>query len=82
MASKMKENMKDDIAQDKALIKKAFKQYDSQERKGGKGTPLKLKKGGPTSMDRMKYGSGMAKAMNQGGMAKGGMAKGKSRGRG
>jgi len=47
----------------------------------------KMKSGGPTSMDRMKYGSGMAKAMNQGGMAKGGMAKGgmakgKSRGRG
>jgi hypothetical protein len=40
--------MKDggDTAQDKAMIKKAFKQHDAQEHKGGKGTSLKLKKGG------------------------------------
>lgn len=37
---------KSDLAQDKALIKKAFKQHDEQEHKGGKGTELKLKKGG------------------------------------
>lgn len=36
----------DDVAQDKAMIKKAFKQHDAQEHKGGKGTELKLKKGG------------------------------------
>jgi hypothetical protein len=35
-----------DVAQDKALIKKAFKQHDTQEHKGGKGTSLKLKQGG------------------------------------
>jgi hypothetical protein len=35
-----------DKAQDKAMIKKAFKQHDAQEHKGGKGTMLKLKKGG------------------------------------
>jgi hypothetical protein len=35
-----------DTAQDKAMIKKAFKQHDAQEHKGGKGTSLKLKKGG------------------------------------
>lgn len=35
-----------DTAQDKAMIKKAFKQHDAQEHKGGKGTDLKLKKGG------------------------------------
>ena len=35
-----------DMAQDKAMIKKAFKQHDSQEHKGGKGTDLKLAKGG------------------------------------
>ena len=35
-----------DASQDKAMIKKAFKQHDSQEHKGGKGTSLKLKKGG------------------------------------
>jgi hypothetical protein len=34
------------MAQDKAMIKKAFKQHDAQEHKGGKGTTLKLAKGG------------------------------------
>jgi hypothetical protein len=34
------------MAQDKAMIKKAFKQHDAQEHMGGKGTKLKLKKGG------------------------------------
>ena len=39
--------MKDaDLAQDKALIKRAFKQHDAQEHKGSKGTTLKLSKGG------------------------------------
>jgi hypothetical protein len=35
-----------DTGQDKAMIKKAFKQHDMQEHMGGKGTKLKLKKGG------------------------------------
>jgi len=39
-----------DKSQDKAMIKKAFKQHDMQEHKGGKGTELKLKKGGATKM--------------------------------
>ena len=56
---------KKDLAQDKALIKKAFKQHDAQEHKGGKGTTLKLKKGGPTSLDRKKYGRYLSRAMNQ-----------------
>jgi hypothetical protein len=56
---------KKDLAQDKALIAKAMKQHDSQEHKGGKGTTLKLKKGGPTSMDRKKYGKNLSRAMNQ-----------------
>ena len=60
-----KEDMKSDVAQDKAMIKKAFKQHDAQEHKGGKGTSLKLKKGGPTSMDRKKYGKNLSRAMNQ-----------------
>ena len=42
----MKENMKMDKGQDKAMIKKAMKQHDAQEHKGGKGTKLTLKKGG------------------------------------
>jgi hypothetical protein len=37
---------KEDLKQDKMLIKKAFKQHDAQEHKGSKGTSLKLKKGG------------------------------------
>jgi hypothetical protein len=39
-----------DKSQDKAMIKKAFKQHDMQEHKGGKGTELKLKKGGAAKM--------------------------------
>ena len=46
MAKKMAEGGSTDMAQDKAMIKKAFKQHDSQEHKGGKGTELKLAKGG------------------------------------
>jgi len=59
------ESMKMDKSQDKAMIKKAFKQHDAQEHKGGKGTTLKLKKGGPTSEDRMRMGRNMARANNQ-----------------
>jgi hypothetical protein len=44
-----KEDMKMDKGQDKAMIKKAFKQHDMQEHKGGKGTTLKLAKGGSAS---------------------------------
>jgi len=46
MRPAMKEGGKAELAQDKAMIKKAFAQHDSQEHKGGKGTNLKLKKGG------------------------------------
>jgi len=42
----MAEGGMSDKAQDKAMIKKAFKQHDAQEHKGGKGTSLKLKNGG------------------------------------
>lgn len=42
----MKEGGKSDMAQDKAMIKKAMKQHDAQEHKGDKGTKLALKKGG------------------------------------
>jgi hypothetical protein len=63
--SDMKEDMKADKKQDVSLIKKAFKQHDMQEHKGGKGTSLKLKAGGPTSMDRMKMGRNLSRANNQ-----------------
>jgi hypothetical protein len=63
--SDSKEDMKMDKTQDKAMIKKAFKQHDTQEHKVGKGTSLKLKKGGPTSLDRKIYGKNLSRAMNQ-----------------
>jgi hypothetical protein len=60
-----KENAKMDMAQDKAMIKKAFKQHDAQEHKGSKGTTLKLKKGGPTTDDRMRMGRNLSRAASQ-----------------
>jgi hypothetical protein len=47
--SDMKEDMAMDKKQDVAMIKKAFKEHDAQEHKGGKGTTLKLAKGGSAS---------------------------------
>jgi len=47
-----------DKTQDKAMIKKAFKQHDMQEHKGGKGTKLALKKGGMAK--KMSKGCGYA----------------------
>ena len=67
------ETMKSDKAQDKAMIKKAMKQHDEQEHKGGKGTKLSLKKGGKC------YASG-GKA-SQLSKANGIAVKGKSKGR-
>jgi hypothetical protein len=55
----------DDLAQDKALIKKAIKQHDAQEHKGGKGTTLKLRAGGKTNSDMLKMGRNLAKVANQ-----------------
>jgi len=60
-----KEDMKADTAQDKAMLKKAFKQHDMQEHKGGKGTKLALKKGGKMATGGVVNG--------QGGYAKGGI---------
>ena len=64
---------KADMAQDKKLIKKAFKMHDAQEHKGGKGTNLaKLAKGGVTSLNMKKYGRNLARAMNQKSSSRGG----------
>jgi len=72
----MAEGGKSDLGQDKAMIKKAFKQHDMQEHKGGKGTALKLKHGG---MHMMSDGKMMKNsAMKKGGMATGGVAKGQA----
>ena len=68
--AKMESNAADK-KQDVALIKKAFKQHDTQEHKGGKGTSLKLAKGGKTNEMMKQYGRGMAKVVNQRGSARG-----------
>jgi hypothetical protein len=46
--AKSEERMEEakDKKQDIAMIKKAFKEHDAQEHKGGKGTKITLKKGG------------------------------------
>jgi outer membrane scaffolding protein for murein synthesis (MipA/OmpV family) len=71
----MAEGGKADMAQDKAMIKKAFKQHDMQEHKGGKGTTLKLSKGGFTKSADGVATKGKTKgtmiAMCGGGMYKG-----------
>jgi hypothetical protein len=55
----------DDIKQDKAMIKKAFRMHDAQEHPG-KHTNLKaLKKGGVTSMAMKQHGRNIAREMNQ-----------------
>jgi hypothetical protein len=72
----MAEGGMSDTAQDKAMIKKAFKQHDAQEHKGGKGTSLKLAKGGFTKSANGIAQRGLTKA-KQIAMCGGGMAKGK-----
>ena len=54
------ESMAADKKQDVAMIKKAFKEHDQQEHKGGKGTKIVLKKGG---LDRMAKGGVTGQAM-------------------
>jgi len=54
-----------DKKQDVAMIKKAFKEHDKQEHKGGKGTKITLRKGGVTQAELKAKGRGMAKVMNQ-----------------
>ena len=66
---------KDDKAQDKAMIKKAMKQHDAQEHKGGKGTKLALKNGG--MMKKMAGGGLSAGHKDANGVAKKGLTKGK-----
>jgi hypothetical protein len=69
----MAEGGKSDMMQDKAMIKKAFKQHDMQEHKGGKGTSLKLKNGG---MAASKMGSVKTAAPSINGVATKGKTKG------
>jgi len=67
----MKEGGAMDKAQDKAMIKKAFKQHDTQEHKGGKGTKLKLATGGVTKGNGGGYATGGV-VNGQGGYKNGG----------
>jgi len=68
-----------DKKQDVAMIKKAFKEHDAQEHKGGKGTKIVLKKGGPAKMAKggvtgqamRSMGRNMARVMNQRGSSRG-----------
>ena len=60
-----KGEMKQDIAQDKKLIKKAIAMHDKQEHPGKKTNLAKLRAGGKTNSDMLKYGRNMAKVMNQ-----------------
>jgi hypothetical protein len=48
---KMKEGGKADLAQDKAVVKKAFKMHDAQEHEGEKTDLSKLRKGGRAKKD-------------------------------
>ena len=76
---KMAEGGMTDTAQDKAMVKRAFKQHDMQEHKGGKGTSLKLKNGGMRKMAEggmpMKDGKPAFIGDGKGAMKHGGMAK-------
>jgi len=68
-AEERKEEAKDK-KQDVALIKKAFKEHDKQEHKGGKGTKITLKKGGVTGQAMRSVGRNLARAHNQRGGSK------------
>ena len=77
MASDAKEDMKMDKSQDKAMIKKAMKQHDAQEHKGGTGTKLTLKKGGMACAPKKMASGGKVAQLNK---ANGIATKGKSKG--
>jgi len=70
----MKEGGKADMDQDKRMIKKAMKQHDMQEHKGGKGTTLKLKTGGMSNCQSGYKTGGVVKG--QGGYKTGGVVDG------
>jgi hypothetical protein len=78
------ETDKKDMAQDKAVVKKAFKMHDAQEHKGEHTNLSKLKKGGMMNMKMKakKFAAGgitkempTSKAMGNMGMAEGGKVK-------
>jgi hypothetical protein len=69
-----KKEMDNDLAQDKAMIKKAFKEHDAQEHPGKHtkitlkkgGMPMKkMAKGGVTGVNMRAMGRNLARARNQ-----------------
>jgi hypothetical protein len=61
---------KKDLAQDKKMIKAAVGKHEKNMHPGK--TPTKLKAGGKTNSDMLKYGRNMAKIMNQRSVGRGG----------
>ena len=61
---------KKDLAQDKKMIKAAVGKHEKNMHPGK--TPTKLKTGGKTNSDMLKYGRNMAKVMNQRSVGRGG----------
>ena len=77
-----KKEMAADKKQDVAMIKKAFKEHDKQEHKGGKGTKIVLKKGGMDTKKMAKGGVTQANLRSMGrNMARVANQKSSSRGR-
>ena len=61
---------KKDLAQDKKMIKAAVGKHEKNMHPGK--TPTKLRAGGKTNSDMLKYGRNMAKVMNQRSVGRGG----------
>jgi hypothetical protein len=61
---------KKDLAQDKKMIKAAVGKHEKNMHPGKK--PTKLRAGGKTNSDMLKYGRNMAKIMNQRSVGRGG----------
>jgi hypothetical protein len=61
---------KKDLAQDKKMIKAAVGKHEKNMHPGKK--PTKLRAGGKTNSDMLKYGRNMAKVMNQRSVGRGG----------
>jgi len=61
---------KKDLAQDKKMIKAAVGKHEKNMHPGK--APTKLRAGGKTNSDMLKYGRGMAKVMNQRSVGRGG----------
>jgi hypothetical protein len=55
----------EDVKEDKKMMKKAIGMHDKQLHDGKKTNLKSLKKGGPTSLDRKKFGKNLSRAMNQ-----------------